>query len=234
MPLAGRTDFSTPDFGVSGGDVGNLAVIVKRLVYRCDTLAVSIGLGIDTPTGSDVTGFATSPVPVTKSATFVVHNEAVHLLPYAGFVSTLGERFFYEGFVQVDVAANPNHVDYRNNAGPGTGDLSEQNLLYFDLAGGYWLYRNPCAWTLTGVAGMVELHYTTSPGYRCGRVAFSSPAWLTFENFANRVDVLDLTVGIHVELGKCAVGRVGAVVPLRTGDDRSFDSELQPTRMAIR
>ena len=32
MPLAGRTDFSTPDFDVSGGDVGNLAVIVKRVV----------------------------------------------------------------------------------------------------------------------------------------------------------------------------------------------------------
>jgi hypothetical protein len=228
MPLAGRTDFSTPDFGVSGGNVGNLAVIVKRLVYRCDTLAVSIGLGIDTPTGSDATGFAEAPLPVPKTAAFVVHNDAVHLLPYAGFVNAPSERFFWEGFVQVDVATNPNRVDYQNNRGPGTGELSEQNLLYLDLAGGYWLYRNPCGRHLTGVAGMVELHYTTAL-QDSDVVAAPFPPFpsLAFSNFANRVDVLDLTVGIHSELTKSALCRVGAVVPLRTGDDRSFDSELQ-------
>jgi hypothetical protein len=229
MPLAGRTEFLTPNFEVSGGYVGNLAVILKRLVYNSETFAASVGVGVDTPTGSDVTGFATSAPPYLKTTTFVVRNDAVHVLPYAGFVSVPTAKFFWEGFAQVDITANPIRVDYRSAAGSGTSDLSEQNLLYLDLAAGYWLYRNPCGCRrLTGIAGMVELHYTTTLQDSDLVVTPTvPPPALGFANFANRVEVLNLTVGIHAELANCTVCRIGGVFPLRTGDDRSFDSELQ-------
>jgi hypothetical protein len=228
MPLAGQTDFNTPFFAVSGGDVGNLAVIVKRLIYSSESTAASIGLGIDTPTGSDVSGFATAPPPISKTAFFSVRNDAVHLLPYAGIVRAPTDRFFWEGFVQVDIATNGNQVSYQNNAGPGTGQLSEQNLLYLDLATGYWLYRNPCACWITGLAGMVELHYTTTL-QDATLVQIPSPPLpaVGFSNFSNRVDILNLTVGIHTELTNHTICRVGAVLPLRANDDRSFNSELQ-------
>ena len=51
MPFFGVPDVETPIEGCSGGNVGNLAVIVKRLLYRSPSMAASVGLGIDTPTG---------------------------------------------------------------------------------------------------------------------------------------------------------------------------------------
>jgi len=233
MPLAGETDFSTPQFGVSGGSTGNLAVVVKRLLYESDTAAVAIGLGIDTPTGSDVQGYASFVAP--KFTFFSVHNDAVHLLPFAGFVRAPNDRFFYQGFAQVDIAANGNRIDYQNvynssiiNSGRA-GILNEQNLLYLDLSGGYWLYRNPCACGLTGLAAMLELHYTTTLQDTdvVQRSAFPTAFQLTFENCYNRVDVVNLTVGLHSEFANHTLCRVGAVFPLQSGDNRSFDSEVQ-------
>ena len=79
MPFAGETNFTTSDVEITGGDVGNLAVILKRIIYQCDCTVASVGLGIDTPTGSDVHGsvYATD---------FTVHNQAVYLAPYAAFL----------------------------------------------------------------------------------------------------------------------------------------------------
>ena len=42
------------------------------------------------------------------------------------------------------------------------GKLTDQNLGFFDLGAGYWLYRDPDAPRLTGIAAITELHYTTS------------------------------------------------------------------------
>ncbi len=238
MPLAGETDFSTPTltpgFGVSGGSTGNLAVIVKRSLYESDDAAVTIGMGIDTPTGSDAEGFTSVLVP--KYTFFTMHNDAVHLLPFAGFVRAPNDRFFYQGFIQADIAANGNRIDYQGfisstpmSSGP-LGVLNEQNLLYLDLSGGYWLYRNHCACSgLTGLAALLEFHYTTALQDTdvVQQAVFPAQMQLTFENFANRVDIVDLTVGLHMELANCTVCRVGAVFPLSSDDNRCFESEVQ-------
>jgi hypothetical protein len=233
MPLAGETDFSTPQFGVSGWSTGNLAVIVKRSIYESNTAAVAIGLGIDTPTGSDVQGFASIVAP--KFTFFTMHNDAVHLLPFAGFVRAPNERFFYQGFAQADIAANGNRIDYQGfnsssliQSGP-LGILNEQNLLYLDLSGGYWLYRNRCACGLTGLASVLEFHYTTTlqDTDRVFQPVYPPGLRLIFENFSNRVDIVNLTVGLHAEFANHTLCRVGGVFPLSTGDNRSFNSEVQ-------
>jgi hypothetical protein len=38
---------------------------------------------------------------------------------------------------------------------------------------------------------------------------------------------LNLTVGLHTEILNRTICRVGGVLPLRTGDDRAFDAEVQ-------
>jgi hypothetical protein len=233
MPLAGRTEFLTPAFGVSGGSTGNLAVIVKRAVYESDITAVSVGLGIDTPTGSDVQGYAS--FNTLRTNYFTVQNNAVHLLPYMGFVSAPTCRFFYQGFAQVDVPANGNRIDYLASRGASItnsstyGVLNEQTLLYLDLSGGCWLYRNPCARGLTGLASVLEFHYTTTLQDTdvIQGTAFPTPFPITFENFSNRVDIVNLTVGLHAEFVNNLICRVGGVFPLSSGDNRSFDSEVQ-------
>jgi hypothetical protein len=237
MPLAGETDFSTPDFGVSGGTAGNLAVIVKRLIYESDTTAVAVGLGIDTPTGNDVDGFAqVVDVPgLSKVTYFTMHNDAVHILPYMGFVSAPNCRYFYQGFAQLDIPVNGNRIDYQGVLNSETvtsgrlGVLDEQNLMYLDLSGGCWLYRNECARGLTGLASLVEFHYTSTMQDTdvVRGVAYPAQLQLTFSNFANRVDIVNFTVGLHAEFANKTLCRVGAAFPVQLDDNRSFDSEIQ-------
>jgi hypothetical protein len=246
MPLSGETDFLTPDLGISGGNIGNLAVIIKRSLYESDTAAVAIGLGIDTPTGSDVQGYASAvnTPSLAKFNYFTVHNDAVHLLPFAGFVRAPNDRFFYQGFAQIDIGTNGNRIDFQS-VGFSTdirgnrhstlvdsgsfGVLNEQNLMYLDLSGGYWLYRNRCACRLTGLAALLEVHYTTTLQDTdvLQRAVYPTAFQLTFENCYNRVDIVNLTVGLHAEFANRTLCRVGGVFPLSTGDNRSFNSEVQ-------
>jgi len=224
MPLCSQMALTTPGAGISGGQVGNLALIVKRKVYESCSTVVAIGLGIDTPTGSDAQGFA-------NATQFTVHNESVHLAPFIGLVNRPSDRLFWEGFIQVDVPTSGDNISFVSTGIPASsgtfGTLNDQPLLYADLGVGYWLQRNPCATFFTGVASVIELHYTTTL-QDAGIVSGSTPdTFLSFGNFANRFDELNLTVGLHTEILNRTICRVGGVFPLRTGADRSFDAEVQ-------
>ena len=224
MPLAGTSDFSATDAEVTGGNVGNLAIVVKHLIYESDTAAAAIGLGIDTPTGSDVHGqlFATD---------FAVHNQAVCLVPYIAFLKKPGEDFFCQGFLSLNVPTNGNRIAYRDpvNGWSTLGTLNESTFLQLDLEAGRWFYRNPDADIFTGLASVVELHYTTTlqdADHVGGTIPASAVQW-QFGDVANRADILDLTVGLHGEFAGHTLCRVGLAVPLLTGANRGFDSELQ-------
>lgn len=222
LPFSSDYGMATDGFVVEGGEIGNLAIIVKRLLVANECGAVAAGMGIDVPTGSDVNGMA-APVD------FTLHNDAVHLSPYIGFLYAPSCRLFCLGFAQVDVATGSNRVDYvdTRTGTPGTfGKLTEQTLLYLDLSTGYWLYRNPCGSGLTGLASVVEFHYTTTledADVVRGTVA---GAGFEFGNLANRVDVVNLTVGLQAEVSGCTSFRVGGVFPLDESPERPFDAEF--------
>jgi hypothetical protein len=248
MPLVGANDFTAtnlagsggvgnlgdnggvgqvppnPGAEVAGGNVGNLAVVVKHRIYESDTCAAAIGLGIDTPTGSDVQGHL-------FAADFVVHNQAVCLVPFIGFLKKPGEDFFYQGFLSVNVPINGNRIEYcdQGNGWATLGTLDESTLLQLDLEAGRWLYRNPAAVALTGFATVVELHYTTSlqNADHVGGVIPSNGVQWQFGDVANRADILDLTIGLHGEFAGHTLCRVGLALPLQTGANRCFDSELE-------
>jgi hypothetical protein len=80
---------------------------------------------------------------------------------------------------------------------------------------------------VTGLAGIVELHYTTTVQDASIVNGSTYGRYFSFGNFSNRVDVLDLTVGLHTELVQHTLCRVAGVVPLRTGADRLFNAEVQ-------
>lgn len=227
MPFTGDSfDFNTPDLAAAGGETGNLAVVVKRLLYASDTLAVAAGLGIDTPTGSDAVGRL-------SDVNFRIKNEAVHLLPFVGFLHAPHESFFYQMFVQGDFPTKGNPIDFVAPDGPGhLGSLNEQSLLFLDFSAGYWLYRadSPTStnW-LTGLASVLELHYTSTlqdPDTVSGTLG-SQGLVFNFGNAAGRVDVLNLTVGLHAQLASQTTLRVGGAFPLRDKDDKLFDAEFQ-------
>jgi hypothetical protein len=226
MPFTGDNDFLSPLVTVDAGQIGNLAVIVKHLLWHNDCAAVGIGLGIDIPTGSDVRVRMPPPADIT----LLLENQSVHLLPYIGFVASR-DAAFVNFFVQADLAANGNDVSIGPFDAPPllpAGRFTEQNLLYVDLGGGAWLYRDPCACRFTGLAAIVELHYTAAlndPDFLMAPTQSNSAVTLTSE--AGRFNVLNLTAGLHAELGSCSSLRVAGVFPVRDEPDRFFDAEIQ-------
>ena len=219
-----KFDYTDPAFSVAGGEIGDLAVLWKRVLYQRECVAASAGLALTIPTGSDVRG----SFPL-LGTTFEVANHAVHLAPFLAYSRT-ADRAFLHAFAQLDVAANGNRIMVNDTmlGLVALGRLNEQSLLYLELSAGYWLYQNLCARGITGVAGMVELHYTTAL-QDADVVAF--PALTPGPSFGgvdNRFDVPNLTVGLHIEMEAGTAIRLAGVFPLASAaDDRFFSSEVQ-------
>ena len=98
------------------------------------------------------------------------------------------------------------------------GRYFDQDLLYLDVSVGRWIYRGSCANFISGIAPVVELHYTTTLQDTQSVAGVTNPF--------NRVDVLDMTAGVHVQIGALSNLTVAESVPLRQGGDRTFDNEF--------
>lgn len=231
MPFTGRDSVfssspampNTPALQLVGGKVGDLGLIAKRLVYLDECSVISAGVGLTNPTGSDV--FSTRPgLPLMES--FSIENRSFHLLPFVAAMSTPSDDWFWHGFAQLDLALNGNRVDVTNLLGPTqTFKLNDQALLHLDVGVGQWLYREDCSSSLTGLAALLELHYTTT--LQDADIVPLLGGFGSLGNTLNRVDVVNLTAGLHAQFQNGLQLRFGAVVPLTGTDERFFDSELQ-------
>ena len=212
-PFAG-TASSNPtafsDESPTDTEFGNVALAVKSLLIRGPDYGMSIGLGIILPSGSD---FVVSG----DVAPNVFRNESVHLQPFFGIYRT-HNRSFSQFFLQFDFATNSSEV----MAESISDELTTQSLLFLDYAVGHWLIQRPHAKYFRGLAGLVELHYTTTTedqdyGAFRGRRVFVED---------DRRDILNLTGGLFFQIADLTSVKVGAVAPLRTGSDKLFDSEF--------
>lgn len=228
MPFQGDFNFQGTNVTGDGGSIGNLAVILKHLLYRDEDMAIVAGLGIDTPTGSSFTLTDTVLPPANQ---IIFRNDALHLLPYLGtLISSPDSPYFINAFVQCDIATGGNRVQSGPVGGPldTFGLFNEQNLLFVDIGTGYWLFRDDLNDGFTSLAAILELHYTSSlqdtdevRGDADGRA-------FTYSNSFNRFDVLNLTAGVQAQYNVLTSIRVACVVPLGAADDdRFFDSEIQ-------
>jgi len=231
MPFNGSFNATLPSLGVANGSVGNLAVILKGLLYRGENLGIGAGMGIDTPTGSDT-------VARLGTTNLRFQNQATHLLPYLGFLYAPGDPqwgwgngLFMTGFLQVDVAANGNtiqFVDPITAARTPLGRFNEQNLLFVDLAVGYWLYRDSFAPRWTGLAVVGEVHYTTSLQDTDLVAGAIGGTGAVITNPSNRFDVCNGTIGVQALMFDASSLRVAGVFPMGSRpDQRFFDAELQ-------
>jgi hypothetical protein len=231
MPFMGGLNAQLPNVGMTGGNIGNLTVVLKSLLYMDGSTAVGAGLAIETPTGS-----STFTRIVTSRLQF--QNDSTHLLPYIGFVWSPGDPrwswgsgLFLTGFAQMDINTTSNTVSSLgpNNTPIATlGKLTDQNLGFLDLAAGYWLYRSPDAPRLTGLAVVTELHYTTSlqdADRINGSLQGIGPFALNSTD--KRFDVLNGTIGLQALLSDASSLRVAGVFPLGNENRRLFDSEVQ-------
>ncbi|MCH7729432.1 MAG: hypothetical protein IH991_23590 [Planctomycetes bacterium] len=221
MPFTQGVDLQAGGFRTTGGEVGDLLVSLKRLIYQGDSLAIASGLGLTVPVGSGVHVF-------NNNIRLEIENDALHIHPYIALTTISRDRWFYHGFLQLDVPMNGN--DVFATVGGNTQQLvfDEIPLVHVDVSAGFWLFRSPgclCGTCQTGyeVAAVAELHYTSS---------FQDQSTLMFqlgELRADQFSVLNVTFGLHTELGSGTVLRLGSVFPLGTGTTRLFDAEFQAT-----
>jgi hypothetical protein len=215
---------------LSGTEFGDLALAVKRALIRGECLTISAGLGIVFPTGSDWRLFDDA-----GELQVVEENEAVHLQPFLGAAWQPNDRLFALFFTQADFDASGNTVLMGNPFATSqqpieeVGVLQDQALLFIDVNVGYWVYRNPCARWLTGIAPVAELHYSTTvqdPDVvvgPAGQIGMDPQFGVGF----GRRDMLNLTGGLHVQLGSLSTLTVAGVVPLKDGSgDRDYDGEF--------
>ena len=210
-------------------EFGNLALAIKGLMYQNECTAVAAGLGMVFPTGDD--SVVSSP-----GRTFITfENNSVFLQPFIGIYSAPTERLFHQFLAQVEFDVNGSDVIIPGNSPLSINSdedevsrLYSQTLLYLDYQVGYWLYRDRCACFLTGVAPLVELHYTSTlqnldlGPFGTGGVVTGQSRGIFVEDL--RRDVLNLTSGVYLELFESTSVKLAAVAPLL--EDRVFDYEL--------
>jgi hypothetical protein len=232
LPLLGNSSFSTtpdpltPDAttSVSTGAIGNVSLILKQLLYADDTGSIAAGLGIETPTGDDTQARATA-------IRYTVENDAVHLHPWLGYLSSPARDFFMNGFVHLDVPLNGNDVR-QTGVGGGpvligpVGVFNDQTVLRADVSAGVWLIGPYDRGDFRALAGIVELHYATALNDSDRVTAVNGGTTATLLGRRNRFDVLNLTAGLQSQISGGTFVRVAASAPLRQPDDRFFDAEV--------
>ena len=235
---------------LSTGSMGNLSTTLKAYLLEFKQTSISGGLGTSLPTGSDVYIEAGEQFdsPNTADYAISIDNNAVHLMPFLGAFRQVGNSCWLQAFTQIDMPTNGNDVrivetlyDGNNDIVTVRGDsLKEQTLLYADVSFGKWWYRNisECGDPrcrsgrrgLTGLASILELHYTSSLN---DADAFNLGG-IPRQGAENRFDILNMTTGLQVELNQELRINLAGVFPLRDGrfdsggrrEDRGFDHEF--------
>lgn len=242
----------------------NLNFILKGILVERENFVVSGGMGINVPTAQDVhirilvdddnfeiivpgighVGY----LDVKADISGRVQNSTVNLAPFLASLWTPTPRLFMQGFAQVVVPLNVSKTVVSGTIGepgpdqivipPDAGALHQQTLMRINAGGGYWVWQRPERKFLQGVAGILELHYTTALNdadrnpFSIAVLPLPGPlpsleADVVVGNLANRVDLLNMTAGTHFQLGERTSLGVGFVVPLRQGvGDKPFDFEL--------
>jgi hypothetical protein len=211
---------STVGGSLDGTEFGDMALAFKRALIQREDFILAGGLGMVFPTGPDwkvvdATGVAAA-----------VRNEAVHLGPFLGAAWRPTDRLFALCFAQVDFDTHGDTV-LTNGGGPlaKVGVFNEQSLLFLDFSMGYWLYQNPNARWVTAIVPIVELHYTTTL-QDMDTVDDGAGTVIGPLSGSGRRDILNLTAGLHFQMGPLTTLTVAAVAPLTTGENREFDAEV--------
>lgn len=179
-------------------EFANLSVILKRMLVERRRFAMSCGLGLTLPTAQDLTYNATvdnvflladNAIPPFVAQAFYdlevrVDNRTVYLAPFLSWAHRPTDRFFHQGFLQIEVAANPQQVTLEDNGstaivfqtppafvalwtvdgvfgGEASVPLHAQTLMRLNLGCGCFLVDEPRNRYLKQLAALFEVHYTT-------------------------------------------------------------------------
>lgn len=198
-------------------EFGNLGLATKLLLISRERFALTGGAGLTFPTGDNYRLYNSEGNQIAT-----LKNQSVHLQPFLGFVTTPGGRLFLQGIAQVDIDTNGNEASFidTSNRLPvvRTGRIQSQTLLYTDLSLGCWMYDNPGALLVRGIAPIIEMHYTSA-------VQNTDSLYGEFTNVFNRQDFLNMTGGLVMAVGARSYLVMAGAVPLRAFPNRGYNAE---------
>ncbi len=205
---------------LSHGEFGNMGLTFKALLMRRPTWALAGGLTAVVPTADDINVSLADGTPLVQ-----IRNESTHLQPYVGALWTPNDRFFAQGFMQWDVAANDNPVLVNQGSGLAyVDDVHDVTFQFLDVGVGYWSYRGQQRYRrLTGLAWTAELHWNRS----LQSTDVVSAGNFRIGDYSSAIELFNLTLGVHVEFYQKSTLTLAYVTPLGGGADRQFDSELR-------
>lgn len=212
------TGLASSAYSIDSDSIGNVSLILKRLLYGDGCVAISGGLGVETPTGASVR-FVTSDIDVTQNV------EAVHLVPFLSATERF-DRWFGHALVQLDIAVGDDSIVGRLDPLSASGTLAEISpapRLGLDIGLGYWLIHPRCDCDV-GLAAIAELHMTSGLGDNDSATIVDGPTTLSINTpIGLSDDLLNATFGLIASPGNGWTIRSAIVAPLR--DQRIFDAE---------
>lgn len=215
IPFFDGPDSDVSSIGATDVEFGNIPVWLKALVHKSQNMAISAGVGINTPTASDVDLF------MGGQQLLRVRNNSAHILPFVAGIYRPSRNLFFQSFAQIDYDLSGNEVLVNNGGNlTGIGELDAQTLFHLDVGMGYMLYENQDSSMLKTITPMVELHYTTDLDS-----ADVVQTGMTPISTLPQYDILNVTGGANVQLNDRANLNLGIGAPL-TDDgpgDRAYD-----------
>lgn len=203
------------------GQLGNVNVTLKALLYSDDALNVAGGLAIAAPTASDLHVIDKG----TGNELLRLKNQAVVLTPYLAYLWTPSENVFFQKWAGValntdgnPVFSNPNFTGLERK-----GKLYDQHLLQLDAQLGYWLI-NPGTSTgfLRGLAPFAEVHYNMA----LGKAHILQVDQFSLGPVNKEFNELNVSCGAIFLLSNAVNVTVGAAFPTLGQRDRTFDYQL--------
>jgi len=244
-------------------ELANVSVIFKTLLMERQTWALSGGLGVTLPTAQSVqydlglTGVVDYGNGLTAETISAFQtdfaNETVYLSPFLSWMYAPNERWFHQGFLQVEAAANPSTMtafgggaytfsqngvpfgQYGYATGPGPvgspipvrTELHAQTLLRANLGVGYNFWesatQNAYGGSRDRFAGLFEVHYTSTL-----QDANLSEVQITSINFNTPPDLQQILIG-NID-NRVDILNLASGVSLALGDTTLTTGVVAPIR----
>jgi hypothetical protein len=221
LPFASTLNSDVVADGVTGmrTQLGNLNLALKLLLHGSQTWNLATGLSVALPTGND------SRIRLADGTDLVrIRNDAVILTPFLAVLVTPTDCLFAQTWLEFGFDPNGNAVAVNSdfNGLQGVGRIHDQVLAQLDVQVGYWLYRaeDNCR-RLRGLAPFAEVHYNQTLGsadvIRTGVFQIGTPS---------HINELNVSLGLIAQIGDNINLSIGAVLPLLSRPDRTFDYQI--------
>ena len=199
--------------------LGNLSLTAKGLLLAGENGGVASGVQMGLPTANSTTIAFPGNQPFLK-----IVNQSITLAPYVAFYTTPTPRLFTQFWASTVFDTSGSRVD-TDFIGIGTytpaARMYSQSMMSLDGQIGYRLYNNPNG-LLRSLTPFGELHWNSSMGVPTPINANG----LTLNYADPHFNELNTTLGANAIWSNNLLTAVGLSLPLRSGNDRTFDYQL--------